>query len=500
MRHSSKRMAAFTLIELLVVIAIIAVLAAMLLPALAAAREKARRSSCIGNLKQIGVALVSYTGDYAGYFPCNPQLYSGQSYEFCRIPVGSTTCSLPWNHSGGNNYERKPYYNLSGAASAYPPGKGPGFEPLYWAKRTDNAANLLNPGQSTAKETTGLLLANSNDTPKGAYAQLWRCIGSGQKGHVKSTENDTGTWVLRWAPGYLNAAPNGLGLLLTGGYIGDARSFYCPSATDMASSIQIGGSPAYGGAGDSTADWATAGGYDKDILHYGNWLPNLAQTGSWGARSLLLSHYNYRNVPMGSNGSPWHRSLEGPNPANPDDEIYLPGTKGRIYPTIGGPMFKTDKILGLRAIACDTFDKGLTTNAFGIRFDQPALTSSLQLAQHPGYGWYAHRDSYNVLFGDGSARIMPDPNESIVWHESGFSAGTDDIVTGGDLSQVRDAMSGINSVSSYALSGIGRDLATQGPAGSAPRDLPVTSPVFSNSALGVWHQLDTFNGVDVDAR
>jgi len=68
----------FTLIELLVVIAIVAILAAITLPALAGARESARRAACMSNLHQLGIALHQYTNEHRGWFPVeqicgNPQ-------------------------------------------------------------------------------------------------------------------------------------------------------------------------------------------------------------------------------------------------------------------------------------------------------------------------------------------------------------------------------------------------------------------------------------------
>jgi prepilin-type N-terminal cleavage/methylation domain-containing protein/prepilin-type processing-associated H-X9-DG protein len=138
MNYRNAKQKAFTLIELLVVIAIIAILAAILFPVFARARENARRTSCLSNLKQMGLGVMMYTQDYDELYPLTVMLnntphpipsavslsISGKalwswyemlypytkSVQVYKCPSSGYTGNAVYTANYGTNYDVMPYY------------------------------------------------------------------------------------------------------------------------------------------------------------------------------------------------------------------------------------------------------------------------------------------------------------------------------------------------------------------------------------------------------
>ena len=148
--RSGRGRPAFTLIELLVVIAIIAILAAILFPVFARARESARRSTCLSNLKQIGTATLMYLQDYDDTYPNGLVLAvpgpAAGSFAVMYQKTPSTAVVYSGNINGANGY----YPLFTDHTKAFRPSVGEQLQPYV-----KNTSVFIDPNDPTGDRFAG---------------------------------------------------------------------------------------------------------------------------------------------------------------------------------------------------------------------------------------------------------------------------------------------------------------------------------------------------------
>ena len=216
-----RRCVAFTLIELLVVIAIIAILVALLLPALIAARERARRSVCTNNLDEIGKAVEMYIAQYGGYYP------GGLSWQPIHHTSQGATMNMAERFTARNELTGRHEW-VYPLLCGYPPCAA-GF-----------AHNHAFHAELTCIAT-------------GDYCYTWKPGPPPCGGTVRYRPEDTTT---------LKATPWGLGWLIYTRVLPGPGSLYCPSANDY--SWMLTGTP---------ADWSGKYGKVSFLLNYRELFP-----------------------------------------------------------------------------------------------------------------------------------------------------------------------------------------------------------------------------------